>query len=332
MSFAHTGSGARFVAAWGSVHHVGVIPVDELTVTDDRGARYTLEGIPSGDPGWAAEIWLRPTPPKDIRWLDVAPPYRQPARIDLRAASPGIPDGEPRVSAAELSPGEHLLIRLAEHLLTSAPNPRGRWRATAPGGPLRPLTTGLGDIVGALEAADVLSPLSPVPARLATLCASMDIDGHGIAAAPAYDLPEPWVSVLAHYRRRKPEPVPLGEGYAALAASLPALDGIRLALLGLHHTEGSSYLHVLARGRMPDPRPGPLAADLTFPLSVWLRDSGGRWHACCPSLQHRADCECLIRMQLVPPLTRPTDRLEVLAGGQAAEVRTILPLGWRYPS
>ena len=46
------------------------------------------------------------------------------------------------------------------------------------------------------------------------------------------------------------------EGYAALAAALPELDGIRLTLLGLQHTEGSSSLHVLARGRMPEHVPG----------------------------------------------------------------------------
>ena len=40
------------------------------------------------------------------------------------------------------------------------------------------------------------------------------------------------------------------EGYAALAASLPELDGIRVILLGLQHTQGGSALHVLAQGRI----------------------------------------------------------------------------------
>ena len=47
------------------------------------------------------------------------------------------------------------------------------------------MTTGLGDIIAALEAVDVLPPLSPVPARLAALCASLGIGGHGIAVPPA---------------------------------------------------------------------------------------------------------------------------------------------------
>jgi hypothetical protein len=178
----------------------------------------------------------------------------------------------------------------------------------------------------------VLSPLSPVPARLATLCASLDLDGHGIAAPPTLDLPEPWLSLLAHYQRRKPGPTQMHEGCAPLAATLPELDGLRLTLLGLQHTQGGSALHVLAQGRTPEPRPGPLNIDLNFPLSFWLRDSGGRWHAARPDRWRQAGRERIIRLRLVPPLTRPADWVEVLAGGRSAEVRARLPLRWRYPS
>ena len=194
------------------------------------------------------------------------------------------------------------------------------------------MTAGFGTIVAALEAADVLSPLSPVPARLAALCASLDLNGHGIAVPPAHDLPEPWLSLLAHYQRRKPEPTQMRDGYAALAVSLPELDGIRLTLLGLQHTQGRSALHVLAQGRTPEPRTGPLDIDLSFPLSLWLRDSGGRWHAARQDRCHRAEPESAIRLRLVPPLTRPAVWGEVLAGGRSAEVRARLPLHWRYPS
>src|SRR4029077_15649293 len=113
-------------------------------------------------------------------------------------------------------------------------------------------------------------------------CASLDLTGHGIAAPPTLDMPKPWLSLLAHYQRRKPEPTQMREGYAALAASLPELDGIRVILLGLQHTQDGSALHVLVQGRIPEPRPGPLDIDLNFPLSLWLRDSGGRWRAARP--------------------------------------------------
>src|SRR5438552_1312474 len=236
-------------------------------------------------------IRLSPEPPGNIRWLDVAPPYRQAVRVDLgpaegygpggyggagsppvRGVTGGFPPGgdtaQVSVCDTDLSPGEHLLVMLAERLLTGTPElPRRGLLAAPPTRPRQIVAGGFGDIIGALVAADVLSPLSPVPARLATLCASLDLTGHGIAAPPTLDMPEPWLSLLAHYQRRKPEPTQMREGYAALAASLPELDGIRVILLGLQHTQGGSALHVLVQGRIPEPRPGPLDIDLNFPLS-----------------------------------------------------------------
>ena len=343
MSFAQTGSGARFIAAWQvhspalevqlSHHYPGLIPFDEFTVTDDRGARYELDLTPGSDLAWPNMIRLSPAPPRTIRWLDVAPPYRQAIRVDL-CPSESAPAGDAaRVSDTTLSPGEHLLVMLAERLLTGTPEfPRRGLLAAPPTSPRQVVAGGFGVIIAALEAAGVLSPLSPVPARLATLCASLDLTGHGIAAPPTLDMPEPWLSLLAHYQRRKPEPTQMREGYAALASSLPELDGIRVILLGLQHTQGGSALHVLVQGRMPEPRPGPLDIDLNFPLSLWLRDSGGRWHAARPDRCHQAGRERVIRLRLVPPLTRPADRVEVLAGGRSAEVRATLPLRWRYLS
>ena len=345
MSFAQTGSGARFIAAWQvhspslevqlSQHYPGLIPVDEFTVTDDRRARYQLDLTPGSDVAWPNLIRLSPAPPETIRWLDVAPPHRQAVRVDMSCGGqPGAGD-ETQVSVCDtrLSPGEHLLVMLAERLLTGTPEfPRPGLLAAPPTSPRQVVAGGFGVIIAALEAAGVLSPLSPVPARLATLCASLDLSGHGIAAPPTLDLPEPWLSLLAHYQRRKPEPTQMREGYAALAVSLPELDGIRVTLLGLHHTQGGSALHVLVQGRIPEARPGPLDIDLNFPLSFWLRDSGGRWHAARPDRCHQAGRERAIRLRLVPPLTRPAEWVEVLAGGRSAEVRATLPLCWRYPS
>jgi len=176
----------------------------------------------------------------------------------------------------------------------------------------------------------VLSPLSPVPGRLAAVCAGMRVSGHGITAPPAHDLPEPWLSLLAHYQRRKPETVPVRDGYAAVAAALPELDGIRLALLSLLNTDGGSWLQALARGLEPETPGGPFGINAYFPLSVWIRDSGGRWHACRPAGWHRHNGEHVLKLQLVPPLTRPTAWIEVLAAGPSAQVRVQLPLRWGY--
>jgi hypothetical protein len=350
MSFAQTNTGARFIAAWDLRTHglqtrlgpesSSLIPFGLFTVTDDRGARYELDAKPGSDPHFSSEISVRPAPPRDIRWLEVAGPDQPAVRIGLDPrsqqgpATPSTAGDKPQVSDVKLSPGEHLLIMLAERLLTSAPQAPVllRQRAATPSAPLRAMAAGLGDVVAGLEAADVLSPLSPVPARLATLCASLDLDRHGITVPPAAVLPEPWLSLLAHFQRRKPEPVQMRDGYAPLAAPLPELDGIRLTLLGLLHAGLSSSLYVLARGPERDHPYGPLDIDLAFPLSVWLRDSGGRWHAARSDRRHRGGRENTIRLRLVPPLTRPTGWAEIIIAGQSAEVRTTLPLRWEYAS
>ena len=94
MSFAQTGSGARFIAAWGmrtlslphpmGLAHPDLKPFELFTVTDDRGARYDLDFMPGGRE-WTCEISLHPTPPDDIRWLDVAAPLRPTTRVELTA-------------------------------------------------------------------------------------------------------------------------------------------------------------------------------------------------------------------------------------------------------
>src|SRR5205823_8262674 len=135
------------------------------------------------DLAWPNMIRLSPAPPGNIRWLDVAPPYRQAVRVDLSQAR--CDQAQASVCDTNLSPGEHLLVMLAERLLTGTPEfPRRGLLAAPPTRPRQAVAGGFGDIIAALEAADGLSPLSPVPARLATLCASLDLTGHGIAAPP----------------------------------------------------------------------------------------------------------------------------------------------------
>ena len=346
MAFAHTAVGARFTMMWqhhGRLDperkpiHPGLLPLDRVTVTDDRGGRYHLEFARSGGAEWVGDVRLRPEPPGDIRWLDISAPDGPVVRVELgpEAEEPTQTAGgaEPPVTETKLSPGEHLLVMLAERLLTVAPefphDLRMQLAAISPG-PLHTMAAGMGDIIAALEAADVLSPLSPVPGRLAAVCAGMRVSGHGITAPPAQDLPEPWLSLLAHYQRRKPDTVPVRDGGAAVAAALPELDGIRLALLSLVNTDEGSWLQVLARGLDPEAPAGPFGIESYFPLSVWIRDSGGRWHACRPAGSHGEAGEHVLKLQLVPPLSRATAWIEVLATGPSAQVRVQLPLHWRY--
>jgi hypothetical protein len=330
LSYSRTASGARFTVAWrlSSSGSPGghPLPAGLFGVTDDKGGWYSLSFTGCGGPDWAGEIRLRPDPPDDARWFDLTPPGGPALRVDVT------PDNQrdgacPQVRETDLDPGEYLLNRTAERLLIAAqdfrPDPRA-WPAGLRPGPLTGIASGLGDVVAALEAAGALSAVSPVPGRLAALCASLGLSGHGITAPPAHDLPEPWLSLRAHYHRRKPEPVPVWDGFAAVAAALPELDGISLALLGLHTAEGRTVLHL--RASSPDGAgelPGP-----DFPLSVWVRDSGGRWHATQQDSWAHDDRESAFALHLVPPLTRSTAWIELLAAGPSAEVSARLPLRW----
>jgi hypothetical protein len=343
MSFAHTGSGARLIVLWGQPtlsweHELGLqradfLPVGLFTVTDDRGSAYELDCTHADGSEWISQLNLHPAPPDGIRWLEVAAPPGPAVRVNLNRAS-GPPGGEPEVSAANLSAGEQLLIMLAEGLLIVAAQFPLAMRPELPAiSPtvVQDMGTGLGDIIAGLEAVDALPPLSPVPARLAALCASLRIGGHEIAAAPADELPEPWLSLLSYYQRRKPDTAQVRDGFAAVTAALPELDGIRLAMVGLHNTQGATVLHVLARGVRRQERLGPHGINLDFPLSFWLRDDGGRWHVAHPVGWHPADPEHSIGLVLVPPLPRSTAWVEVLAGGRSGEVRARLPLRWGSP-
>src|SRR5204862_6385484 len=136
---------------------------------------------------WPNMMGLGPAPPGSIRWLDVAPPYRQAVRVDLCSSEPAPAGDAPRVSVSDtmLSPGEHLLVMLAERLLTGTPEfPRRGLLAASPTSPRQVVAGGFGVIIAALEAAGVLSPPGPVPARPATLCPRLDQTGHGTPATP----------------------------------------------------------------------------------------------------------------------------------------------------
>ena len=344
MSYAHTAAGARFTATWrtrdplGARHH-GVPPVDAFTLTDDQGQFYELVFDTKGRPESTCDLTLRPDPPPGIGWLEITAPGERAVRVDLGrpAERP-----EPEISEISLSIGEHLLNRIAERLLALAAEYRVDWHSRLASTPPAPahraqlaapvtnLAAGLGATIGALEAAEVLSPVSPVPARLAALCGSLGIGGHGIIAAPAPDLPEPWLSMLTHYHRRKPETAPAGDGFAAVAVALPELEGIRLVLLGLHNCDGGTWMNALALGQLPGAHQGALGLDMAFPLSIWVRDGARRWHAARPSGWYHEDGEAALTLRLTPPLTRSCAWIEVLATGRSAEVRATVPLCWGY--
>jgi hypothetical protein len=339
LSYAHTSSGARFTVTWrtrspvgqGLVRHFGGPGLTRLlTVSDDRGNGYQLD-FSFND--WSGEIRLRPDPPGGLRWLELSASGQKPVRITLGEPGPGGPDGAaPQVTPADLSAGEQMLTVFADRLLMVAgehgPDLRRTSYARAP---LHAMTAGLGDVVAALEAAEVLPPHSVVPGRLAALCASLSVTGHGLTAPPGPELPERWLSLLSHYQRRKPDTAPAREGHAPLAVAFPEFDGMRLALLGLHNTDGQTLLHLLVSGLPEDEGTGPPIME-NLPVSVWVRDSGGRWHVAGVDNVQFSDGEYCLRMKLRPALARSTAWIEVLVAGRSAEVCATVPLGWGYPA
>ena len=71
---------------------------------DAERARRELQpdqGAPGSDLAWPNMIRLSPAPPGNIRWLDVAPPYRQALRVALSRGGPHSPDDETQVSVSD---------------------------------------------------------------------------------------------------------------------------------------------------------------------------------------------------------------------------------------
>jgi hypothetical protein len=330
MAYARTAAGARFTAGW-QTHllrpDTGLPPFELCTVTDDRGRRYQMDFTgDSAGPRWTGLVTLYPDPPADVRWFEISAPDGPAVRVELVPT-----DVAAAVEDADVGPGEHLLTLIAERMLATAPDfPHDPRRdLVSPG--LTSLATGLGEVVAALEAAELLPPLSPLPGWLATLCVNLRVNVPGLTAPPALDLPDQWLSLLAHHHRRKPGSAPAREGYAATAGALPEVDGVRLAFLGLENTEGQSWLHVLARGMTRQARHGPCGIDMDFPLSVWAADSGGRWHLARLAGRHSDDGEDVLRLRLTPPLPSSAAWIEVLAAGRSARARARLPLRWGQP-
>ena len=117
-----------------------------------------------------------------------------------------------------LTPGEHYLHGVACRLLCGDPPTRG-----------------IGAAADALLAADALAADSAVPGQLAALCERLQFTDHGIDAAPAAELPGRWLSVLTSERRASGS-----RGCAAIAVTLPELDGSTITVLGLHDNGGAN--------------------------------------------------------------------------------------------
>ena len=305
-------------------------PLTTLTATDDLGTSYRI-GFPDGT--WAGSTWtgtisLHPAPPPAISRLEIISPNGPVLRADLATAPTGRLAPVLMLEPVTESPGERVLTRRAEAMLAALAreNPASR------GARLPPDTD---EMAAILEGAGLLSPLSAAPARLATLAQLLGLP----AERPASEIPARWTQVVAYYgRRRRPAPVP---GSAAIGVVLPALDGARFAVAGLHSGGPGTFLHVVAEGLRPVPRrpqralsmaPG-LAWEAAPPIdagfSWWVRDDVGGWHlGAIEEVNPVGGREGLLRMALLPPLGHCTAALSLEVSGPAQQVTANLPVRW----
>ena len=65
---------------------------------------------------------------------------------------------------------------------------------------------------------------------------------------------------------------------------------------------------------------------------IWIRDSGGRWHTTRTRGRSGMNGEVALRLEVIPPLSRATAWIEVLAAGHSAQARATLPLRWQSGS
>ena len=120
-----------------------------------------------------------------------------------------------------------------------------------------------------------VAPGHPVPGQLAGLCARLGIDGHGITAPPAGDLPERWHNMLTpapRPQRRRARHPGRDRGGAARAGQRHDRDR------GLHHGERGTIMHLLATGVTLEDD-WQYARGVRPPPMLWIRDSDGGWHA-----------------------------------------------------
>lgn len=164
---------------------------------------------------------------------------------------------------------------------------------------------------------------------------AMDEIQYDLHFARAVRQPGPWLSRLTRYHRRGPQAPPSPGRSIATAAELPELDGTRLVILGLRHSDsdGATTLLLQASGGTPEDDWEYIRAVRPLPV-LWIRDSHGRWHTTDTRGHHRVGAlgEVILYPAITPPLAPGTPWVDVVAAGQSAEVRVRLPLRWDLKS
>ena len=110
-------------------------------------------------------------------------------------------------------------------------------------------------------------------------------------------------------------------------AELPELDGAQITIIGLHHGERGTIMHLLVSGVTLEEEWAYARGVRPLPV-LWVHDSDGRWHATdLAGVMPWGDTGVtLVSIRIVPPLDRGTAWIDIAAAGRSAEVRATLPL------
>jgi len=296
----------------------------DFAATDDQGNRYEmgLHGSGVSGPGeWI--LRLHPDPPPGLRWLDLSTGAAEPAaRVDLSGPAQPTDAPEAMVSTGGPGPGEHLLNSIAMRLLAATAAYPRQIPLYLAGLTVGLAVDGLGDIVAALQVCGAVAPSSPVPAQLAALCQQLELSGHGITTPPAERLPEPWQNVMVQFMRGPRARGPARS--AVVAGALPEVEGIGLTVLGLHDSGDRTVVFMHVSGTT-----GDASFELNTWPAIWIRDSGGWWHATRAGGSADEDREITMDVQVIPPLSRDTAWIEVIASGRSAQAHAIVPVRWQ---
>jgi len=77
---------------------------------------------------------------------------------------------------------------------------------------------------------------------------------------------------------QEPWALPAPGMLTAAVAELPELDGAQITIMGLHHGERGTIMHLLVSGVTLEDDWAYARGVMPLPV-LWIRDSDGRWHA-----------------------------------------------------
>jgi hypothetical protein len=285
---------------------------DDLTATDDSGARYTLSfssgslhHARSGEAPGRSEVDLRvdPVPPADAAWLEVQVQNGPAARL-VRSPRAAVRVGDVGVVSAREA-AERKLTGLAYFLLDL--------RHSVPHSDLSRQRTNALAKSAEIQESGVLGAGSELPAQLARLCGCLT---EGLLAA---DLPPEWQRfVEAANQADGPE------RHLDIATALPRIGGVAIQLDHLVSEPASWALYLRALpgwwGYSDD---GQRKWEL---VSVWAQDDqGGRYQSTFGGSTGHSDHEDL-RLAFQPRMSPLARRLRLSFGTDAVEAHAELDL------